>query len=109
GGRNRLRAHGRRPPGARLADRLRRETVEGPRLGQRGNRPCPRSRKRRGDEDEQLVDQVGREEGGGQGRPAFEEERLHSLVGEHRQLVVQRARAELELRARRQRATAEGE
>ena len=69
----------------------------------------PLTRQDRRDEDEQLVDEAGAEEGSRERRATFQEERLHALVGERAQLVLERARAKLELGTFGQRAAAEGE
>ena len=69
--------------------------------------PSPGERRR--DEDEQLVDEVGGEERRRERRPALEQQRLHALGGERAQLLLERAGAQLELGALRQRPAAERE
>ena len=71
--------------------------------------PRPVAGEPRRDEDEQLVDEPGLEERGGERRPALEQERLDALGGERGELLAERSRAELELRALRQRAAPERE
>src|SRR3954470_9681829 len=60
-------------------------------------------------EDEQLVDEVAFEERGRERRAALEQQALHALRAERGQLLAQRPRAQLELRALRQRTTADRE
>ena len=74
-----------------------------------GRRARPGARERRRDEEEQLVDEAGLEERARERRAALEQQRLDALGGERAQLVLERARAELELGALRQRAAAERE
>ena len=69
--------------------------------------PVPRQRRR--DEHEQLVDQVALEERRRERRPAFEQERLHAFARERVQLLLGRARTQLELRPLRQRPEPERE
>ena len=69
----------------------------------------PVARQGRRDEDEQLVDEPGLEERRRERRPALEQDRLHALGRERRELLLERPRAQLELGARRQRPAAERE
>ena len=68
-------------------------------------RPVPTDHGR--DEDEQLVDEALCEERGRERRPALEQQRLHVVGGESRELVGQRAGAELERRPVRERPATE--
>src|SRR5262245_5700079 len=78
-----------------LADGRRAQVRE---RGSRGqSRACARDRRRH--EEQHLVDEVFLEERGREGRAAFEQERLHVLLGEPPELFVEGAREELELRA----------
>src|SRR5690242_6298187 len=63
----------------------------------------------RRDEQEHLVHQTGGEERRGEHRPALEQERLDTFGGECAQLLFERAGAQLELRALRERPAAERE
>src|SRR5207237_749505 len=62
---------------------------------------------RRGDEEQQLVDEILGEEGARQRRPTLEQQRLHALRGERGELLAKRPSAQLELRLRGQRTAAE--
>src|SRR5580765_3335874 len=79
------------------------------RLGELGQRVRPVSREHWRDEQEQLVDEACREERGGEGRPALEQERLDAFGRERAQLLFERPAAQLELGALRQRPAPEGE
>src|SRR6476659_7917360 len=68
----------------------------------------PRARENRRDEQQQLVDEAGLEKRRGEGRAAFEQERLDAVRGERLELLLERAAAQLELGSLRQRAAAEG-
>ena len=74
-----------------------------------GRRAGPGARERRRDEEEQLVDEARLQERPGERRAALEQQRLDALGGERAQLVLERAGAQLELGAVRQRAAAEGQ
>ena len=69
----------------------------------------PGARERRRDEEEQLVDEACFQERPGKRRASLEQQRLDALGGERAQLVLERAGAQLELGAVRQRAAAEGQ
>src|SRR4051812_39245504 len=81
-----------------LADGRRLERREPERLRERLDERRPGARQARRDEDEQLVDEPGAEERGGERRSALEQERLDALAAEPSQLVLERAGHELELR-----------
>ena len=69
--------------------------------------PAPASSGR--DEDDELVDEAGLEERGGERRAALEQQRLDAVGGERRELLGERARAQLEAGAFGERPAAEGE
>src|SRR5205823_908284 len=69
----------------------------------------PRARKHGRDEEQQLVDEAGLEERSGEGRAAFEQQRLDAVRGERLELLLERPAAQLQLGSLRQRAAAEGE
>ena len=68
-----------------------------------------RAREARRDEHEQLLDQVALEERRRECRPALEQQRLDALRTERAQLLLGRARAQLQARPGRQRAQPERE
>src|SRR5262249_10154660 len=61
----------------------------------------------RRDEQLELVDEILAQESTGDGRPSFEQQRLHALGGERRQLCVERSAPELQLGVLRKRAASE--
>src|SRR5918996_5120211 len=63
----------------------------------------------RRDEEEQLVDEAGADECGRERGAAFQEEPLHSIAGQRAELRLERAGAQLELGALRERTLSEGE
>ena len=69
----------------------------------------PHARQGRRDEQEQLVDESRLQERSGQRRASLEQQRLDALRGERAQLLLERAGAQLELGALRQRPTPEGQ
>src|SRR5690242_14963680 len=92
-----------------VTDLLGRQAMERQRLVELRKERGAGSADRRRDEQEQLVDEVVAEERGRDRRAAFEQDRLDALVGQRAQLLVERARPELERRAVRQRPAPERE
>src|SRR4051794_19325926 len=92
-----------------LADLLSGQTSQVDRVRQRRDQALAVAGEAWRDEHEQLVDEAGPEEGGGERRPAFEQKAADAFAGEGSELVLERPRAELELGAFRQRPAAESE
>src|SRR5207244_13349725 len=67
----------------------------------------PGARKLWRDEEEELVDQARLHERGREGRPALEQQRLHSFLGKATELFLDWAGAQLQVHALRQRPAAE--
>src|SRR5918996_1912966 len=92
-----------------LADRARLQARERDRPAQAGDHSGTLAGELRGDEDEELVDEILLEERRGERGAAFEQERLDAVRRERFELLAQRARAKLELGPLGKRTAAEGD
>src|SRR5439155_12829454 len=90
-----------------LSDAARIETAQLDRLAQFPEERRPGTRKLWRDEEEELVDQARLHERGRESGPALEQQRLHSFLGKATKLFLERAGAQLQVHALRQRPAAE--